>query len=505
MAGFTNVEKYTGNNIDSSITAANVDNNWLLSGTNRGVLNEVVEFENFGILRGGNRKDDFSLNQARISGSIDSGDGDDSFDIRESTITGKIQAGKGNDEFEFIITPGLVGAADIDGGEGANRLIVNGGDATYKVAHQIGSAEYTDGNNNTYSILYSSLNNIFDDVVANSLSIFGTSAVNTFRLQTGSYSIDNNNQISYTNKSNLVINGLAGDTAVIDGVVDVIGGITLNNVNVLAENGGILRAQSLDLVSTGDVGSATNRLKTTISDLSLNGTNGDIYLEELDALNLKGFNVSSTDLVDLNIGGNLSSSNPLVYMGTLNIASSRGSIHLGNNNLLSGLLNFQSAQDISLGNTQALLLGNLSAQNVNLGSGSSITGVGVFSALGLTTLNAVTDIALDNSGNDFNQLAITNAGSASVYDKNGLTTVGVSAASNAELRSAGNIIVGAACGIECANNYGIKAGSLKIQSDSTVSITKNIVAADNTDIQAQGISVNDAITSKKINLNSGNG
>ena len=505
MAGFTNVEKYIGNNIDSSITAANIDNNWSLSGTNRGFLNDVVEFENFGILKGGNKKDNFTFNQARISGSIDSGDGDDSFKIQESTITGKIQAGKGNDAFEFIVTPGLAGVADIDGGEGTNRLIVNGGDATYKVAHQIGSLEYIDGNNNTYSILYSSLNNIFDDVVANSLSIFGTATVNTFRLQTGRYSIDNSSQINYTNKANLAINGLAGDKAVIDGVVAVAGNITLNNVNISTENGGILQAQSLELVSTGDVGSLNNRLKTAISDLSLSGTDGDIYLEEQDALNLKGFNVSNTDLVDLKIGGNLSSTNPLVYTGALNVASSRGSIQLGNNNLLSGLLNFEAAQDISLGNTQALLIGNLSGQNVNLSSGTSITGVGAFSALGLTTLNAVTDIALVNLGNDFNQLAITNAGAVSIYDKNGLTTLGVSAVNNADLRSAGNIIVGAACSIECANNYGIKAGSLKIQSDATVSINKNIVAAESTDIQAQGISVNDSITSKKINLNSGNG
>lgn len=505
VAGFTNVEKYIGNNIDSSITAANVDNNWSLSGTNRGVLNGVVEFENFGVLKGGNKQDYFALNQARISGSIDSGDGDDAFNIQESTITGNIQAGKGNDNFEFIITPGLAGTANIDGGEGTNRLIVNGGDATYKVSHQIGSAEYTDGSNNTYSILYSGLNNILDDVVANSLSIFGTAAANTFRLQTGRYSIDNNNQISYTNKANLVINGLAGDKAVIDGVVDVAGGITLNNLDVFAENGGMLRAQSLELVSTGEVGSSTNRLKTTISDLSLNGTNGDIYLEEQDALNLKGFNVSSTDLVDFNIGGNLSSTNPLVYTGTLNVASARGSIQLGSNNLLSGLLNFEAAQDISLGNIQALTIGNLAAQNVNLSSGTSITGSGIFSALGLTTLNATTDIALANSENNFNQLAITNAGNVSIYDKNGLTTVGVSVANNADLRSAGNIIIGAACGIECANNYGIKAGSLKIQSDATVSISKNIVAVESSDIQAQGISINDAITSKKINLNSGNG
>lgn len=505
VAGFANIEKYIGNNIDSSLTAANVANTWSLNGANRGTLNGTIEFENFGILKGGNQQDKFTLNQANISGSIDSGDGDDSFKVQESVIAGKIQAGKGNDEFEFFITPGFSGMANIDGGEGINRLAIIGGDASYKASHQFGSTEYIDGNNNTYSILYSDINNIFDDVVANSLSIYGTSALNTFRLQTGRYSIDNNNLVNFTNKANLVVNGLAGDKAVIDGVVNVAGGITFSNLNVLAENSGVLQAQSLDLVSTGDVGSSTNRLKTVVSDLSLNATNGDIYLEELDALNLKSFNVSTTDLVDLNVGGNLSTTNPLVYAGTLNIESLRGNINLGNNNLLSGILNLRSTQDISLGNTQALLIGNLSSQNANLSSGTSIASAGIFSVSGLTTLNAITDITLANSSNDFNQLAILNAGAASIYDKNGLTTVGISTASNAELRSAGNIIIAAACSADCANNYGIKTGSLKIQSDASVSVTKNIIVAENTDIQAQGITVGDALTSKKITLNAGNG
>ncbi len=505
VTGFTNIERYIGNNIDSSLTAADVENKWSLSGNNRGTLNGIIEFENFGILKGGNQKDEFIISQANISGSIDSGDGDDTFDIRESAIAGKIQAGNGADLFDFFVTPGFSGTANIDGGAGNNRLTVSGGDATYKASHQFGSTEYVDGNNNTYSVLYSNLNNIVDEVVASSLSIFGTATDNSFRLQTGRYSVDSNSLINYSNKANLVVNGLAGDKVVIDGVVNIAGGVTFSNLSVLSENGGVLQAQSLELVSTGDVGSSGSRLKTVVSDLSLNATNGNVYLEEQDALNLKSFNVSTTDTVDLIVGGTLSSTNPLIYTGALNIESLRGNINLGNNNVLSGLLNLKTTQDITLGNAPALLIENLSSQNANLSSGTSITSTGIFSVSGLTTLNAMTDLTFVNSGNDFNQLSITNAGNASIYDKNGFTTAGVSVSNNAELGSAGNIIVGAACGVDCANNYGIKAKSLKIESGAAVSVNKSIVAGEAADIQAQGITINDALASKKIVLNGGNG
>ena len=500
--GFTNVERYIGNNIDSTFTAADVINNWLLTGTNRGTLNDVIEFENFGVLKGGSRQDNFIINNATISGSIDAGDGDDTFNIQTSAIAGKIMAGRGDDRFTFMIIPDAEGTADIDGGEGVNRLTTEGGEAEYKSSHQPGHLEYVSATTNTYSILYSNVANIFDNVVADTLSIFGTTTADTFRLQTGRYNTNNLATVNYTNKSNLIVNGSADDQVIVDGTVGVESTITFNNLRVLAENAGKIQARSLALVNTGNIGSATARLNTAVNELSLNATNGGIYLEEQDGLVLGNFNVSTTDRVDIKAGGNLSTSGALAYSGNLTLESLRGDIALGSGNSLTGTLNLKAAGDITLDNLQALSLGDLSAQNASLSSGTSIQGLGIFSVAGLATLNAVNDISLLNTGNDINQINIGRADALALFDKNGFTATNVNVTNDASLRSSGGIILGASCSSDC---FGINAKNLQVQSDASVTVAKNISAAESIEILSQGIVVNDSITSKQFLLNAANG
>ncbi|PUA26878.1 MAG: hypothetical protein B0W54_20865 [Cellvibrio sp. 79] len=503
--GFTNIEKYVGNNVDSTLTAANIINNWSLTGANRGTLNEAIEFENFGVLKGGNKQDNFVISNATISGNIDSGDGDDTFDIRASAIAGKIMAGAGDDRFMFNIAPGAEGTADIDGGEGANRLTIEGGDTDYKVSHQLGRHEYVSAAGNTYSILYSNVSNVFDNVLAKSLSIFGTTTADTFRLLGGRYNINNVSTVNYTNKSNLIVNGTADDQVIVDGTVGIESTVTFNNLRLLAENAGKIQAQSLELVNTGSVGSATARLNTAINDLSLSATNGAVYLDEQDALVFKNFNVSTTELVDIKAGGNLTASGALTYSGNLNLESARGNIDLGNNNSLSGTVSLKAAGNISLDNLQTLALGDLVAQNVTLGSSTSIKGLGVFSVAGLATLNAGSEISLINASNDINQIAVARATKLDVFDNNGFTTVGLNVANDVSLHSSGGIILSTSCTADCNNTYGISAKNLKVQSDAGVTIAKSIAATDSINIESQGLVINDAITSKQFTLNALNG
>lgn len=502
--GFINVERYIGNNIDSTLTAADVTNNWSLAGTNRGTLNEVIEFENFGVLKGGNRQDNFIINNATLSGSIDAGDGDDTFNIQNSAIAGKVMAGNGDDRFTFTIIPNVGGTADIDGGAGANRLTVEGGEAGYKSSHQLGRLEYPSATGNTYSILYSNVANIFDNVIADTLSIFGTASADTFRLQTARYNTNNVTTVNYTNKSNLVVNGSADDQVIVDGTVGVESTVTFNNLRVLAENSGKIQARSLELVNTGSVGSATARLNTAVNDLSLNTTNGAIYLEEQDGLRLGNFNVSTTDMVDIKAGGDLSTSGALAYSGDLNLESMRGDIELGNNNSLTGTLNLKAAGNITLDNLQALSLGEVVAQNATLGSGSSITGLGIFSVSGLATLNAASDITLLNADNDINQINIGRANNIELFDKNGFTTASLNVANDTSLRSSGGIILGTSCTTDCSGNA-INTKNLHVQSAASVTVAKSISATESINIESQGMVVNDSVTSKQFLFNAGNG
>jgi filamentous hemagglutinin family protein len=502
--GFVNIEKYIGNNVNSTFTAADISNEWELSGANRGTLNSVIEFENFVTLKGGSERDRFVINNATISGSIEGGDGDDFFEIRDSVITG-VMGGNGNNIFLLNITPGIEGTANIKGGSGANSLTVQGGDVGYNVRHQAGHNEYSSADKKSYSILYSDITNVVDNVVANSLSIFGSAAVaDTFRLQTGRYTINNLSTVNYSNKKNLIIEGSADDQAVVDGVVNVESTVTFNNLKVLAENSGKIQAGALELVNTSDVGSATNRLNTAVNELSLSGTNGNVFLEEQDALVLKQVNVSATDLIDIKAGGNLSSAGALAYTGNLNVESVRGNIDFGINNLFTGTLNLKAAGNVILGNSQALVIGNMVAQNADLSAATGIRSSGMFSVAGLTKLSAGTDIALLNADNDINQISILNADKAEIFDKNGFTATGLNVASSLKLHSSGNIIVGTACTTDCAG-YGINTRDLQIQSGASVIIAKNISAADSINIQSQGITVNDSITSKQFAFNAGSG
>ncbi len=503
--GFTNVEKYIGNNVDSTLTAANIINNWSLTGANRGTLNDAIEFENFGVLKGGNKQDNFVINNATISGNIDSGDGDDTFDIRASAIAGKIKAGAGDDRFTFTIASGAEGTADIDGGEGANRLTVEGGDTDYKVSHQLGRHEYVSTAGSTYSILYSNVLNVFDNVLAKSLSIFGTTTADTFRLLTGRYNINNLSTVNYTNKSNLIVNGTADDQAIVDGTVGIESTVTFNNLRVLAENAGKIQAQSLELVNTGSVGSATARLNTAVNDISLSATNGAVYLNEQDALVFKNFNVSTTELVDIKAGSNLTSAGSLTYSGNLNLESLLGNIDLGNNNSLAGSVSLKAAGNVTLDNLQALSLGDLVAQNAVLSSSTSIKGLGVFSVAGLATLNAGNEISLMHAGNDINQITVARASKLDLFDSNGFTTVGLNVTNDTHLRSSGGIILSTSCTTDCNNTSGINTKNLKVQSDAAVTVAKNIVAADAINIESQGLTINDSITSKQFTLNALNG
>jgi len=503
--GFTNVEKYIGNNVDSTLTAANIINNWSLTGANRGTLNDAIEFENFGVLKGGNKQDNFVINNATISGNIDSGDGDDTFDIRASAIAGKIKAGAGDDRFTFTIASGAEGTADIDGGEGANRLTVEGGDTDYKVSHQLGRHEYVSTAGNTYSILYSNVLNVFDNVLAKSLSIFGTTTADTFRLLTGRYNINNLSTVNYTNKSNLIVNGTADDQVIVDGTVGIESTVTFNNLRVLTENAGKIQAQSLELVNTGSVGSATARLNTAVNDISLSATNGAVYLNEQDALVFKNFNVSTTELVDIKAGSNLTSTGSLTYSGNLNLESLLGNIDLGNNNSLAGSVSLKAAGNVTLDNLQALSLGDLVAQNAVLSSSTSIKGLGVFSVAGLATLNAGNEISLMHAGNDINQITVARASKLDLFDSNGFTTVGLNVTNDTHLRSLGGIILSTSCTTDCNNTSGINTKNLKVQSDAAVTVAKNIVAADAINIESQGLTINDSITSKQFTLNALNG
>ncbi|MDH5178371.1 MAG: hypothetical protein OEY07_01820, partial [Gammaproteobacteria bacterium] len=94
-AGYSNIERFIGNNTDSTLTGENIVNDWQISGTNDGTVNGI-EFFDFNNLTGGTNPDIFTmLATGRINGLIDGGDtiaGNNELIGRDSNSTWTIDA-----------------------------------------------------------------------------------------------------------------------------------------------------------------------------------------------------------------------------------------------------------------------------------------------------------------------------------------------------------------------------------------------------------------------------
>jgi|GEM_PF-2291479 len=525
-SGYSNIEKYIGNNTTSTITADNTANNWVVT-NNSGALNSTIEFEQFVNLVGGNDQDIFTLNNAILSGYIDGADGNDRFTLTASAVAGELRGGLGDDEFTINVVSGFAGNTNLNGGLGANRLIVTGGDAGYKATHQQSVLEYENSAKAKYTVSYAGITGITDNVVADSLEIWGTSANDVFRLQNNKYQLDPALSISYSQKQDLIIRGSSADQVVLDGTVTIPKSMIANNASLTAENGGKLIAQSLELIATQGVGSASNRVQLAVNDLYLKSTNGDIYLNEQDSLNLKEFFTSATNIFDVVLGGDLLSASGISFGGQFNVDALRGGIALNNANSFSGLLNLKAASDISIKNLNALSFTEVAAQNLTIDAEGEVSSTGAMMVNGLTSIATKSNISLLHADNDLNSVRILAANNLSLRDKNSLTLAGVSALGNVAINTSGNINIGSSCTDNCTDvlsmretkvsasdalslsadgSYGIRANNVNIDAGiGAITVGKNITANDSVALQGNGITVNDTITAKRISLKAGSG
>ena len=525
-SGYSNIEKYIGDNTTSTITADNTANNWVVT-NNSGALNSTIEFEQFANLVGGNDQDIFTLNNAILSGYIDGADGNDRFTLTASAVAGELRGGLGDDEFTINVVNGFAGNTNLNGGLGANRLIVTGGDAGYKATHQQSVLEYENSAKAKYTVSYAGITGITDNVVADSLEIWGTSANDVFRLQNNKYQLDPALSISYSQKQDLIIRGSSTDQVVLDGTVTIPKLMIVNNASLTAENGGKLIAQSLELIATQGVGSASNRVQLAVNDLYLKSTNGDIYLNEQDSLNLKEFFTSATNIFDVVLGGDLLSASGISFGGQFNVDALRGGIALNNANSFSGLLNLKAASDISIKNLNALSFTEVAAQNLTIDAEGEVSSTGAMIVNGLTSIATKSNISLLHADNDLNSVRILAANNLSLRDKNSLTLAGVSALGNVAINTSGNINIGSSCTDNCTDvlsmretkvsasdalslsadgSYGIRANNVNIDAGiGAITVGKNITANDSVALQGNGITVNDTITAKRISLKAGSG
>ncbi len=490
--GYTNIEKYIGNNTTSTITADNVINNWTVI-NNGGTLNNNIEFEQFVNLVGGSNQDTFNLNNANLSGYIDGADGSDSFNLVGSVTTGEIRGGAGDDEFRITVMSGLAGITNLRGGSGLNRLLVTGGDANYKATHQLGVLQYADIANTVYTSNYSEIAEVTDNVMADSLTIWGTSAVDTFRLQNNRYQLEPTLFINYSEKQNLNINGSSTDFVSLSGSVIVPKTLTVNNAAITTENGGKLIAENLELVATQAVGSAANRLQLEVNNLYLKSTNGNVYINEQDSLDIKEFSSSTMGIFDVTVGGSLVASSDINYTGDFNVDSQRGNITIGNSNIFAGNLNLKAAGDIDIKSLSSLNLLGVNAQNLKIDSAGDIKALGPIVVSGTTNLSTKANINFASANNDINELRVAAANDVVLSDSNNINIMGISAAGTVSVDAGGGISIGASCVGGCVEQVNVTSGnSLRITAIDDIQMANTATA--------ESVSGNVIFTGKNISL-----
>ncbi|HPD17256.1 MAG TPA: LEPR-XLL domain-containing protein, partial [Planctomycetota bacterium] len=134
-----------------------------------------------------------------------------------------IETGLGNDRVTIDNTNGLLPNILFNGGDGFDTLTLVG--PADSVTHSFGPAAdqgsiVQTAGANTQTILYTGLEPIVDLVVAATLTVNGTNADNAINYSQGSVatrglvSVDDFETIEFSNKTNLVINGLAGSDTI---------------------------------------------------------------------------------------------------------------------------------------------------------------------------------------------------------------------------------------------------------------------------------------------------
>ena len=124
-SGYLNIESFIGNDIDSTLTAPAVTNNWQITGINDGSV-AGVSFSNFNNLRGNVTSDNFIFNDgSQITGSVDGGTGLDTVDFSaESGVVTVQLGGSGYSNIETFI--GNDSASTLVGDAVDNNWLISG-------------------------------------------------------------------------------------------------------------------------------------------------------------------------------------------------------------------------------------------------------------------------------------------------------------------------------------------------------------------------------------------
>jgi filamentous hemagglutinin family protein len=365
--------------------------------------------------------------------------GNDIFNITgDGSLTGEINAGNGVNSLNVTMSPTRQpGQVYYIGGTGSDTVTINGTASTvaYNPAfitlngNTYDRLTYTNAVPSNFFVNYTSasVESVFDQVTANTLAINGTNGSDTVSLGNGTFSVNSSRLVTYTNKSNLIVDGGLGALNWIDLTdnIAIANSITLKNAATLTQMASrTLTAADLVLDS---INVLPNPLNTTIAGLSVTNS-GPVSINETDALQLNQIN--TTGSLNVVATGNITDSNTAQrnISGALTL-STTGNILLNtpNQNYLSGPIALTGAT-VNINNSVATNLASVNATTLTVTSAGNITQTGAITVPGYTTLSAANgSIILDNANNNFNDLYVNAASAVSLTDIDRINTGSISA------------------------------------------------------------------------------
>ena len=258
-SGYANIERYTGNNTDSTLIGDDIANSWSINGTfgglNDGLLNATITFENFNNLTGGAGVDTFALSGGTIDGLISGGSAndtliadnaantwtisaDDAGTLNSLSFTG-IESLTGNigvDIFQFSNGSSISGAVN---GAAGNDIVNFSGEAG-AVSVDIGNSGFSNiesyvGNNTNSTLIGANSQNTWTLSGQND-GLLGTIQFTDFNNLTGNANID-----TFTLSGGSLTGTLDGGT----GSDTLVAGNQANTWNITGANTGTVTGVSI--------------------------------------------------------------------------------------------------------------------------------------------------------------------------------------------------------------------------------------------------------------------
>ncbi|MCR6653220.1 MAG: hypothetical protein NVV73_17780 [Cellvibrionaceae bacterium] len=438
------------------------------------------------------------------------GAGVDTFNQISGVVLGALSGGAGNDTFTIDLVGANAGTRVI-GGSGSDTLLLRGGDAagvlTYTAAANGGEFDY--GHEGAhYKVGHQEVEILRDQSLAQTLQIRGSSLAETFGLGNGRFQVNGGEQIEYSSKRDIAVHTGINDIIDITENLQVEGSLTLANGTVIANDpaNSSITAQTLILDSVRDVGLASARLRTSVEDLAVRNSAGDIYLQEQNGLNLTEFNANGVfDLLLLN--GDLSSSAPLFAADVFRVVANNGDITLTGANQLRDDVAL-TGNRVELHNASTLTLVDVQAQELILRTQRGIEGDGPIVVSGLTSIDAQGDVLFDFATNDFNRVRVTNAVNLTLVDQNAIELLDINASGAVVVRSTNSVTLSDQ--VTGANGVTVTSGVGSINQNGSITTSNGAVVVEagngqvnlgeDARILANGGSVNISAGSGDVNM-----